>query len=195
MKNCVKLIAIILLLAMAAASIACAKAGTENITPMPMNPVASPESDVAGVIIHGDPEEVEYVFHRVEYHSGDDQKKIEPTVISNSREFAELVLPNLPEADRRAAEEKYNDAFFEKYHLVMFFVTYGSGSVKPTVKSAEYADGKVVITVEGVMEGEVGTCDMATHIGIVVLANDRYPLDSEVVVEGVKVNNSSASRE
>ncbi len=181
MKKYIKIIAAILIIAMAAASVACAKAGTEITTPIPMEQEAQPNGgDVSGEIV--DPNKIDYKFWRIAYDYENGNSKPAPIVITNVKDFDQFVVSRLPEAQKKAALETYNDEFFGKNHLIMFTVTFSSGSVVPEVTAVEDVDGTVTVTVNGRMDGDVGTADMATHLGIVVLDNMRWSADAPVAV-------------
>ena len=190
MKRNVKIIAMLLTLALAAAAIACSSAETEITTPAPMETEAEPNGgDVAGEIIvpSGKPE---YEFHRIAYDY-ENGGKTEPEIITSTEDFELRVLPRLNDEARREASAKYNDEFFANNHLVVFTVTYSSGSVIPEVASVEMIDGAVTVTVEGKMNGDVGTADMATHLGIVALDNLHWPVGAPVKIAGPAAADAS----
>ncbi len=182
MKRYIKIIAMLLTLALAAAAIACSNAETEITTPAPMETETEPNGgEVSGEIT--DPNKIDFEFHRIayDYETGG---KTEPEIITSAEDFALKVLPRLSDEAKRAASEKYNEDFFKNNHLVVFTVTFSSGSVIPEVTSVEDVDGTVTVTVGGRMDGDVGTADMATHLGIVALNNLRWPVNAPVNVIG-----------
>lgn len=187
MKRSVIITAAALMLALAISLTACTVSPGARTTPEPKNdekitldPAATPEhEDPAGVIAgpgYG------YEFIRVGWSDTIGSRPVQ--VISDTETLNKLLLPEFEGEVRSELAAKYNDEFFKNNHIVMFVVTYGSGSIRPVVENVETVDGAVVITVDGKMDGEIGTCDMAAHIAIVSLDNSRFPAESTVKVDG-----------
>jgi hypothetical protein len=193
MKRNIKITALLLILALAAAAIACSSAETELTTPAPMETEAKPNGDVAGEIIDPNAPKFEAEFFRIayEYEGG----KAKPVVITNAADFASVVLPNLSGETKDAACAKYGEDFFKNHHLIVFKVVFSSGSVIPEVTGVELADGTVTVNVGGRMDGDVGTCDMAEHLGIVALDNLHWPVDAPVSVVPPAAANNAAGKE
>ena len=124
----------------------------------------------------------EWKFSRTDYSETAAARK--PLVITTVEQFRQDVLPELREANRADAEAAYNEEFFETKHLVAIWVTYSSGSVKPEIASVQKVGDQLVIVVTSRMDGDVGTADMATHMGLVALDNRAYPAELEVKLAG-----------
>ena len=56
----------------------------------------------------------------------------------------------------------YDDAFFEKYALLVVVETVSSGSVRLELERVTVSDGTATVRIKRTMSGEVGTTDMAT---------------------------------
>lgn len=80
--------------------------------------------------------------------------------------------------------EKCDEDFFKTHFLVGYNQTFSSGSIAPIVKSVEVNDGKLVITVGGAMEGDVGTADMATHLCVLLIDRALFSPELPVTVAG-----------
>lgn len=184
-----KVIALIMALIMILAAAACTSPNTDKPGSKADEPVATdapdtlttdkPVSDDTPVNFLPDPE---WQFGRTDYSETAAARK--PLVITTVEDFRRDVLPQLREALRADAEAAYNEEFFESNHLIAFWVTYSSGSAKPEVTSVEKTGDQIVITVNGRMDGEVFTCDMATHLGLVALDNRAYPTELEIKIVG-----------
>ncbi|MBQ2110985.1 MAG: hypothetical protein II191_04490 [Clostridia bacterium] len=189
MKKTIAFIALLMALIMTLGAMACtspnankpgSKADEPTVSEAPDGLTTDkPVSDDTPVNLLPDPE---WKFGRTDYSETAAARK--PLVITTVEDFRRDILPQLREALRADAEAAYNEEFFESNHLIAFWVTYSSGSVQPEVTSVEKTGDQIVITVNGRMDGDVGTCDMATHLGLVALDNRAYPVDLEIKVVG-----------
>ncbi|MBO4878908.1 MAG: hypothetical protein J5544_01460 [Clostridia bacterium] len=203
MKNIIKITALALTIILAAsAALACALAGVDlngqNVTEKPTaapigevidgdKPVGIP--DAPAIDLNGYSGE----FIRIPYEYESELHGAAPVVVTSLEQFRSEVLPGIGEAERGAAEAKYTEDFFKTRHLVVFHVVFSSGSAVPELTMVERNDGVVNIAVQGRMEGDVGTCDMAEYLCLVSLDNAVFPADYKVEVKGaVQISKAEA---
>lgn len=122
-------------------------------------------------------------FFRIGFSS--DASKRAPVVIKNAEELKKAVniSSKSKSSDNTMAEftAACDEEFFKTHHIVSFCLTFSSGSIQPSVSGVEVKDGKLVISVGGTMQGDVGTDDMATHLGMLVLDSSRF--DSSLPID------------
>lgn len=78
----------------------------------------------------------------------------------------------------------YSEDFFKSHYILVFNLTFSSGSVVPNVKSVKMDNGVVTVETEGIMNGDVGTADMASHMCLLSLDAERYPETSSFKLTG-----------
>lgn len=168
---------------------ACMASGKENATPSPvsqsdLSPIATPGLVYSGEISARRDAEADFI--RVGWTESIASTPAER--ITDVRAFSEKVLSQLENSERKdAAERKYSEAFFKDNSVVLFYVSFSSGSIQPGIKSITGDDGVITVEVEGHMEGDVGTCDMASYMVLVPINNARYPMDSKIEITGAGI--------
>ena len=192
MKKLTFIITIMLVAALSFAAVACSKAGA-NTAGMPIDGNLKPDPGTDLNLPASTGRGYSFSFVRVDYVDGQNIGGYE--LIDTAKKFAELVLPMLPEADRGDAQTKYTDEFFKTHYIIRFFQDYSSGSIKPEVTAVAVENGELVITTEGKMEGDVGTCDMARHMGIVTLERSMFSIDLPVRINGAGTFNGGTTKE
>ena len=143
-----------------------------NITPMPVHNMDG----------------YSYRFIRIAYSAG--ASSVTPLVV-NSKDGLRTALSKALSSSARSTlsvdeyMKDYDEAFFEKNYILVFNLTFGSGSVVPEVKNVTIENGVVTVLTEGTMEGDVGTADMASHMCLLSLDANRFPETSTFNVSGI----------
>ena len=194
MKILSKAIAALVLVAVSVTSAACTASKPQ--TAVGENATTAPTQDTELTTEAPAPEMTERYaigeFFRVDY--SESAASLAPKVITTADQFAETVLPQVNEEKRDALRSAYNEEFFKDHHLITFFVTYGSGSIIPQVSSVETENGSIAVSVVGTHEGDILTCDMATHLCLLSVDNVHFPIDAPVVVSGQGVSGGTEQK-
>ena len=143
------------------------------------------------------PEGCSFEFIRISY--GENVNSMKPYVIKDTQELRGTLENNM-DIERRGEKsvnellDVYNGEFFKTNYILVFNLTFSSGSTVPMVTDVSYADGKVTVSTDGFMSGDVGTCDMASHMCLLALDSDIYPEDSEFVITGAGLANDTVEK-
>lgn len=161
----------------------------ENTVKVTLDPNATPAPVVN---VNG----YSYEFVRINY--SENANGAEPVVITGTEQLRDAIDNNLFSGarSRASADEflrRYDEEFFKTNYLLVFNLTFSSGSVIPKIKSVTLENGVVNIVTEGEMNGDVGTADMASHMCLLALDPAKFPASSTFSVSGAgTVNNGSA---
>ena len=138
-----------------------------------------------------------YQFVRIAYNASASSMK--PYVISSVDALREALVSSLPttskdDSNLDAYLKEYDEEFFKSNYILVFNLTFSSGSVVPSIKSVKLDNGTVMIETAGNMSGDVGTADMASHMCLLALDADRFPVNSSFSVTGVGTADASTAR-
>lgn len=122
-----------------------------------------------------------YRFIRVPYSYGAASPK--PELITDRERLVALVGEATASMSRTVQLEGYDDGFFKDRAIVAFTLTFGSGSAKPMVTAVDITGDTITVTANGKMEGDVGTTDMASHLGLLVVEKSGVPKNSKIVID------------
>lgn len=122
-----------------------------------------------------------------------------PRVIKSLEELREAVsaaLANTVRTTVTAADylQDYNDDFFKSNYVLVFNLTFSSGSVIPKVESVKLENGEVSVVTAGEMHGDVGTADMASYMCLLSLDAAKFPENSTFKVSGAGTAQASDAR-
>lgn len=201
MKKTVKAIGTVALCALiAAGAFACGSRNENAATPAPQQSGQPVQTGAPGNRVKTTPdpsadqgnvhslEDYDYNFVRIAY--SESANSMEPYAVTSVAEL-ENALENVEfSTSARSAVGKnellklYDEEFFKSSYILVFNVTFSSGSVVPKIKSVSVDNGVVNVTTEGRMEGDVGTSDMASHMCLLALSSEEYPAAGGFSVTG-----------
>ncbi|MBR5949669.1 MAG: hypothetical protein IKZ82_13645 [Clostridia bacterium] len=208
-KGFVKKLGLTTLAALFAASIAACKpqqdqSGKDN-TPAPATIAPISGNDVSKVTLppNATPAPVhdlngyDYRFIRIPYT--ETVNSMTPYVINSTEKLREMLTENsgsnaMSKTSLDDYLKQYDEEFFKSNYILVFNLTFSSGSVIPKVKSVKLENGTVTVVTEGTMEGDVGTSDMASYMCLLSLDNKKFPEASTFNVTGAGTTQSTASK-
>lgn len=156
---------------------------------MPPNATPMPIHDLNGY---------SYRFIRIAYSNT--ASSMTPFVVNSAESLRTALNSALSTGARTSASyldeymKDYGEDFFKDHYILVFNLTFSSGSVVPAVKSVTLEDGVVNVVTEGTMEGDVGTADMASHMCLLSLDANSFPETSAFNVSGVGTAPSDVSK-
>jgi hypothetical protein len=128
-----------------------------------------------------------YQFVRIPYSAA--ANSVEPVVVTGAKQLRELVNERTAsgmtsKTDAEDYLKQYDDEFFKSSYVLVFNLTFSSGSVVPKVTGVDVENGVVTVTTEGTMDGDVGTADMASHMCLLSLNAEKFPETSTFKIMG-----------